>query len=163
MSLSALWLASCFSYHLILGFHKPFFTENLLHFFHSAASRRKRVCTKPRGAAEKKLLFIKLLYIIFLLHKSIFKMIFQVYCTLNFYKIFEQNCFYCFSKKSKHYGIQGYRGKNPRGWGFFPPVLTEPSRKKKNPPMGLFPDFLRYPERGGFTISFFWAKKSKTH
>ena len=36
--------------------------------------------------------------------------------------------------------LQGFRGKNPRGWGFFPPVLTEPSRKKTHP-LGLFLDF----------------------
>ena len=34
--------------------------------------------------------------------------------------------------------IQGVLGKNPRGWGFFSPNLTEPSRKKKPTPWGFF-------------------------
>ena len=39
--------------------------------------------------------------------------------------------------------LQGFRGKNPRGWGFFLPILIEASRKK-NPTPGAFSGFFEY-------------------
>ena len=44
--------------------------------------------------------------------------------------------FWNLGQKMSH--IQGVRGKNPRGWGFFAPFLNEPSKNKNPTPWGLF-------------------------